>query len=284
MIFTICSDILIVKLDSVGAQLISVVFDGKERLWQNDNGSWTSHAPTLFPVCGRVSALVDGKPIDLPQHGVVRHKEFVGTQPDAATVVLTTSSNELTREHYPFDWRYTLTFRVDGDTMYITHEVVNIGKQTMYFALGGHESFVLQNDVGNYYVRLPQDNVLVGLLHDNNARLSGETRTFGEGGVIHLPADFLDGSTMVFGNIKSREAILCAEDGTELAITRFDGFSNFMLWRPREAHMICLEPWLNMLDSADNPTTELKDKQGFVALSAGETKVYNRSVQYKAFK
>ena len=32
MIFTICSDRLIVKLDSVGAQLISVVFDGKERL------------------------------------------------------------------------------------------------------------------------------------------------------------------------------------------------------------------------------------------------------------
>ncbi len=284
MIFTVCSEHLTVKIDSVGAQLISVVCDGHERLWQNNNGRWTSHAPTLFPVCGHVDALVDGKNIDLPQHGVVRHKEFFGTQVDAATVVLTTSSDEETYRHYPFDWRYTLTFRVNGDTMYITHEVVNTGKQTMYFALGGHESFVLEKDVDNYFVRFPEDDNLVGLIHDANSCLTGQTRLFGTKGIIHLPADFLDGKTMVFGDIKSREAILCAEDGTELAITRFDGFSNFMLWRPREAHMICLEPWLNMLDNAENPTTELKDKRGFVALPVGETKVYNRSVQYKAYK
>ena len=43
MIFTINSDNLIATIDSCGAQLLSVVANGKQRLWQNDDGSWSGH-------------------------------------------------------------------------------------------------------------------------------------------------------------------------------------------------------------------------------------------------
>ncbi len=50
-----------IKVNDFGAELSSVVIDGKERLWQNSDGTWNEHAPLLFPVCGHFGCTVDGK-------------------------------------------------------------------------------------------------------------------------------------------------------------------------------------------------------------------------------
>ena len=280
MVVTINSDKLVVNIDTEGAQLLSVKSNGKERLWQNNNGSWTSHAPVLFPVCGKVTALVDGKQIALPQHGVVRHEQFEASQPNAATVKMTISSNEVTRSKYPFDWSYVITYSVDGDTLHIKHEVTNIGNKTMYYSLGGHESFLLDSDVGNYKVVLSQDTTLNSLIQDENGRLNGESVTFATDGVLQLPADFLDGRTIIFANVKSREALLKDNSDNVLAEVGFPQFCNLMLWRPVGGHVICIEPWLNLPDTAEKPVSELSEKVGFVALQCGKTDVYNRWIKY----
>lgn len=280
MVVTINSDKLVVNIDTEGAQLLSVKSNGKERLWQNNNGNWTSHAPVLFPVAGKVGALVDGKQIPLPQHGVVRHEQFEAKQIDAATVEMTISSNDVTRSKYPFDWTYKLTYSVSGDTLYIKHEVTNIGNKTMYYALGGHESFLLDEDVGNYKIVLPDDTTLNSLVQDSNGRLNGESVTFATDGVLRLPADFLDGRTIIFANIKSRKALLKDNSDNILAEVNFPDFCNLMLWRPVGGHVICIEPWLNLPDTSDKPLTELSEKVGFVALPCGKTDVYNRWIKY----
>ena len=280
MVVTINSDRLVVNIDSLGAQLLSVRFDGKERLWQNNNGAWTSHAPVLFPVCGKVNALVDGKQIPLPQHGVVRYEEFEVRQIDASTVQMSICSNDNTRVKYPFDWQYTLTYAVKDNTLHITHKVTNTGKCTMYYSLGGHESFLLDKDVDKYKVVLPDDSTLCSLLQDENGLLSGKTVTFANDGTVHLPADFLDGRTMIFANVNSRKAILADNDDNTLAEVYFDGFANLMLWRPRGGHVICIEPWLNLPDPASKPLSDLSEKVGFVALAPNQTHEYNRSVKY----
>ena len=41
-----------VSIDELGAELSSIIKDGRERLWQGENGLWNKHAPILFPFAG----------------------------------------------------------------------------------------------------------------------------------------------------------------------------------------------------------------------------------------
>lgn len=279
MVITICSDCLVVDIDTEGAQLISVKHNGKQMLWQNNNGSWSSHAPVLFPVCGKVTAFVDGTQFDLPQHGVVRHQQFEAHQVDHSTATFTAYSNDETRVNYPFEWKYTLTYSVCDDTLTVTHDVTNTDSRDMYYSLGGHESFLLDTDVDQYVVSFPDDKQLCGLQLDTNGRLNGESVHFADNGVTPLPIEHLE-KTMIFAGVKSRRALLCHVDGTPIAETTFDGFENVLLWRPRGGHTVCIEPWLNLPDSAQNFAPELKDKPGFQTLAPKQTQTFVRNIKY----
>ena len=76
MIYTISNEILTVQVNTLGGELISVKKDGKERLWQNENGGWAGHAPVLFPVCGDCTMIVRGKEYPIKKHGFARNSEF----------------------------------------------------------------------------------------------------------------------------------------------------------------------------------------------------------------
>ena len=60
MKYTVKNKTLSVTVDSYGAEMVSVEYNGKERLWQNATGEWAGHAPLLFPVCGHFGVTVDG--------------------------------------------------------------------------------------------------------------------------------------------------------------------------------------------------------------------------------
>lgn len=181
MIFTINSDNLIATIDSCGAQLLSVVANGKQRLWQNDDGSWSGHAPVLFPACGRTKTLVDGKPYDLPMHGFAKRCEFVGRQIDASEVQFTLVSDDFTRAVYPFDWKFVIAYGVRDNILTINCDVTNVGDNQMYFSLGGHESFALDGDISDYTLYFPSDEKIVTLLHNEKGLLTGETQTLASG-------------------------------------------------------------------------------------------------------
>ena len=60
MQFTIENEKIIVTVDSVGCEVISIKSkaDDTEYLWIGNAEFWAQHAPTMFPICGR---LTDGK-------------------------------------------------------------------------------------------------------------------------------------------------------------------------------------------------------------------------------
>ena len=63
MTYQLSSGLLELEISSIGAELISVKKQGKERLWQNENGGWSGHAPVLFPksVYDSLLCLPEGK-------------------------------------------------------------------------------------------------------------------------------------------------------------------------------------------------------------------------------
>ena len=89
-------------MNDFGAELSSVVIDGKERLWQNSDGTWNEHAPLLFPVCGHFGCTVDGKTYPMPTHGFAKEFPFVAGKQTKSRLVFTLVSSPETEKYYPY--------------------------------------------------------------------------------------------------------------------------------------------------------------------------------------
>lgn len=278
MKYVLKNDNLRAEIDGAGAQLVSVIYKGKERLWQNDNGSWSGHAPVLFPLCGNCAMTVGGKTYGgMPRHGFASGKTFELANKTDGRVRLALKSDENTRAVYPFEFAFFVEYELTGNGIRITYEVEPTGGEPVPFACGGHESYALDGRLSEYKIVFDKDEEFTALLHDDEGRLTGETLAFGRGRELILPEKFLDGTTVILGGIASRSVELCARDGKPIAKTSFDGFGNLLLWRPRDARMICIEPWSNLPDTVGE-RKEFADKSG--VFMADKTVKLVRTVEY----
>ncbi len=282
MFYTIKTDRLTVEINDFGAELTSVKLDGKERLWQNENGGWAGHAPVMFPACGSCDVVVNGKLYPHFRHGFSRKNTFEVTEQTATSVTFRLTSNPQTKENYPYDFELFFSYRVEGDTLFVTHETYNPSNEPIYCAFGSHESFALKSDVGDYEVEFENEEVFDSLIHtDDTGKLTGEIKSFGKGAVLPLPADFLqDGRTLIFADLRSQKCVLRKKTGEGVAEISFDGFPNLLFWRPHGAKMICVEPWQNLPDYEGKELVEFKEKLGIDKINPKERKISTRSIKY----
>lgn len=280
MVYTIKNETLEVKIDDFGAELISVRLRGKERLWQNDNGSWAGHAPVMFPACGSCDIVVDGKKYPHFLHGFARKNTFAVSAVSEKEITFTLTSTKETEVLYPFAFIFSLTYAVDGETLRITHTVKNTGDKTMYCAFGAHESYALDMPLENYRLAFEREEKLDSLIHNDNGVLTGEVKAFGKSSTLVLPVEFLEnGNTAIFSGIASNTVTLETLRGEKIATVSLEDFDNLLLWHPDGSQMICIEPWQNLPDYADKTDVELADK-GLNCVKKGETYTIHRSVRY----
>ncbi|MBQ7924356.1 MAG: hypothetical protein IJ329_03520 [Clostridia bacterium] len=270
-----------VTITDLGAELISVIVDGKERLWQNPTGEWAGHAPLLFPVCGHFGVTVDGKEYPIKAHGFAKRETFLLKESGEDFLTFSLSANEETKKVYPFDFIFNVTYRIQENTLIIEYDVKNPSEKPLYFACGGHESFALDTNVDGYEIEFEKEEKLVHYYHDNGGYLSGETANYGNGKPLPLPIDFLqNGATLIFKDILSRKVNLVRKGGKAIASVTFDGFSNLLLWRSENAKYICIEPWTNVPDYAGVPDKEFSQKDGVIKVDGKSSKKLVRTISY----
>lgn len=276
---TITNGILDVSVDTFGAELVSVRFHGREKLWQGSE--WPHHAPILFPVCGNCDLRLDGVEYPIEWHGFARKSEFALCDKRGQSVCFELHASEKTRECYPFEFCFRVMYSLYGASLRIVYEIENLGNGMMYFSCGGHESFALAHPLGEYELRFEKAEVFEHNVHDEEGRLTGETITLGAGTRLPLPAGLLTGgNTLIFKGLRSRKVQLCKTDGNSVAEISFVDFSNLLLWRVGESKMICIEPWHNL---PDGPVPiEFSEKDGVVALPPHRKKKFIRSIKYLA--
>ncbi len=250
MTYNFGSETLRCVVDTLGAELVSVKLNGKERLWQNDNGSWAGHAPILFPFAGNCLVKKNGVVYEGPRHGVARRQEFelVSIAENAATFVL--RSNEQTKASYPFDFSLYIAYTVNGNSIKIAYRVVNDGEETMYAAFGSHESYALDGEVDEYEAVFEKEEKFISLCaHAVDGRLTGETKDYGAGTHFPFPKQYLN-DTVIFSKPNSRVVYL-KKIGEEapLAKLTYHGFDNILFWHSKDAKMVCMEPWQNLPDN-----------------------------------
>ena len=282
MIYTLKNNEITVAISSVAAEIVSVLKDGKERVWQNETGEWNGHGPVLFPVCGHFGLTVDGKAYPIGAHGFARKSDFALVEQTDNSVTLGLRAGENTKKVYPFDFLFTVTYRLAGSTVEIAYTVQNLAKTPLYFACGGHESFTIDTDrVDEYEIVFDNEEDIVHQVHDDDGYLTGETQDFGRTNAFTLPYDFFqEGRTLVLKNLRSRKASLCKKGGEKVVEITFDGFDNLLLWRGGNAKYICIEPWTNLPDLANTPDIEFSQKAGVIKVDGEKEITLVRTVKY----
>lgn len=163
----------------------------------------------------------------------------------------------------------------------VCYTIVNRNDQKIPFACGGHESFVLDKMVENYYVEFEKDETFDFLVHNVGGMLTGEKSNYGVGKILNLEKDFTDNSaTVILGDINSRKATLKDKETHEKIVEiTFDGFSNLLLWHPHGSKMLCIEPW-QCLPSYVDEIKEFKERKGVINLSPNSEITFTRMITY----
>ena len=280
MIYTILNDELTVSISDMGAEVVSVIHKGRQRVWQNDNGTWFGHSPVLFPVCGNNAVVIDGKDYNMPFHGFARKSVFSVVKNMSDSITLLLDYNEETMKVYPFKFRLSITYSVKDNALLIDNTIKNLGDCTMPFALGRHDSFLLDEPISNYKLCFDKSEEFLSQKTDRDRNLTNLYYDFGGGEEFSLPEEYLiNGQAIIFGEINSRKISLKTSDNRLIAVLSSDCTDNLLLWRPADSQMICIELWSALPDNAYE-TVEFDSNEKYCSLNINEEKTMEFKIEY----
>ena len=281
MIYTIKNDKTEVKINSLGAEVRSVIHNGKQRAWQNETGEWAGCAILLFPFTGFNRLVYDGVDFGVQKHGFCRNEEFTLISQSENSIVFELCANDRTRAVYPYKFAFRVKYELVVDGYTVAYTIKNTSDREIPFACGGHESFALDNEVDKYFIAFEKNENFDFLIHNDSGFLTGEIKSLGEGQILELERKFTDnGRTVILGDINSRRVALYHKERNEkIAEILFDGFSNLLLWHPHGSKMLCIEPWQCLPSYADE-IKEFKERKGVVSLSPNREITFTRKITY----
>jgi hypothetical protein len=118
---TLSNSELTIKVSPHGAELCSILHDGKEYLWQADPAFWKRHSPVLFPIVGSVwenEYRHEGVSYALTQHGFARDMDFELMLELEDEVRYRLVDSEETRKKYPFPFCLEIGYRIEGKKLH----------------------------------------------------------------------------------------------------------------------------------------------------------------------
>ena len=150
----------------------------------------------------------------------------------------------------------------------------------MAFSLGGHESYLLDKNVGEYKIEFSEEQSLSRYAF-NGILSARPIKKYAGLTEFSLPKKYLaTDKTVIFSGVKAKHVMLKTLSGTLVAKIGVSGFDNLLLWQPTKAKCICIEPWLTLPDSANTVGMEFRGKKGVISLKTGESKVFVRNIEY----
>ena len=118
------NELIAIEVEEHGAELKSLVRKntGKEYMWKADPKFWGRTSPVLFPYIGAVpeTVTIHGVDYKIPRHGFVKDAEFEVAEKGDDYVILSTGTNDYTTSVYPYDFRFTVTFRLEQAKLVVT--------------------------------------------------------------------------------------------------------------------------------------------------------------------
>ncbi|MBB2148739.1 aldose 1-epimerase family protein [Pedobacter sp. LMG 31462] len=246
-------------------------------LWNGDAQFWGKHSPVLFPIVGGLKEDTynfEGQQYQLPRHGFARDREFEAHKIGDEELLFLLKEDEESLKVYPFKFQLGLHYRLSGNTLSCSYEVLNTGNKTLWFSVGGHPAFSLplksSLNYNDYYLKFNRDSQLnVHQVNNNLIDDKTEILHLTSAGKLPLNHELFYGDALVMKDLKSNKISLkCDKDSHGLDF-HFEGFPYFGIWAAKDADFVCLEPWCGIADGIHH-NQQLIDKEGIVSLAPGK--------------
>ena len=258
------------EIDESGAELKSLCLDGVEFMRSDPADPWQETAPVLFPICGGLKDdyfLYRGKKYPLPKHGFAKKRVFQGEKTAENEAVFALLPQKGDEEIYPWQYRFTVTFRAEAGVLGVTYAVENRDREDMFFSLGAHEGYALPEGLEAYRVEFEKEETapvysVTGPLLDGGKKpfLTGEA-------AFRLKPEMFMPDALIFKDLVSRKVSITG--GNRRVTVDYSGFPFLLLWQIPGSRYLCIEPWHGMPDATDGDH-DLASREGIVRLSPGE--------------
>ncbi|KRN75621.1 hypothetical protein IV73_GL000109 [Weissella kandleri] len=284
------NDLLTVEVNELGAELSSLQLNttAKEYLWQADAKIWGRHAPNLFPIVGRLhdnEYQYQGHKYHMNQHGFARDMPFKVIEQTIEMVKFQLTNTAETKEKYPFDFRFEVTYRLVDDQLNVTYHVVNPADETLIFGVGGHPGFNLpmdnQHHFEDYQLEFnPQKTFNRKILAGPFVDFQQDTTFDGRQTLPVRWEDYQNDAIILDLQQTPFEIKLHDEQNQHGVTLTIDNAKYVGIWTKAdvEAPFLCIEPWWGIADSTD-ATGDLADKFGMNHLAAHDSMTGNYSIK-----
>jgi galactose mutarotase-like enzyme len=271
MLYTIQNEKLTLSVNSIGAELWSLrnTSDSKTGfLWDGAPEIWPRRAPICFPWCGKVENgwFEDrGCRYEAGQHGFVRDLEQN----------LTRRGNDFLSfridwpgdgKRWPWKFSFETRYSLEGDTVAVTCETVNLDGCPMPVQLGFHTGyrcpFSPDGKTEDYAVRFQQPEVPGG-------------------GTLFLLAEHaFENGNVLFHPLKSEWVQLEDLKTGRYIRTETNGWPYLLLWsKPGIPGFLCIEPWTG----CTGPGHDLAKRPGALLLPSQETLRRSQRISFHIF-
>ena len=271
MIITISNSQLSATINTLGAELLSLVKNNKNYIWQVDETYWNKTSPVLFPIVGRLkkdSFTYNGNSYSLPRHGFARTMEFSFDKKSEHQVIFELNETEETKANYPFDFKLLMAYTLMDNELVIEYFVRNQSDEVLPFSIGAHPAFAIEGNFEEYSLQFNKEDSFE-THHLENESFNGKTTLVEtKNNNIALNYVLFEKDALVFKQLKSNEVVLKHQNKNILKVN-FDHFPYLGIWTKQNAPFLCLEPWCGLADSIDH-NGNLEDKEGINHLPAGE--------------
>ena len=287
MIHTLSNETLTVKISDFGAELVSVTGNGCEYVWQGDEKHWNGHAPILFPICGRLyqkKYTYRGKEYEMNLHGFARSTQFNVVSADKTRLVLQICSDEMSRVTYPFEFRFEVSYALEGNTLRSDVVITNKDEKVMPATFGAHPGFSTPMTEGvpfeSYYLQFGEVCTPNKLILSDSCLLTGlcEALPLDEGCKLHLDHEMFAHDGIFMSHIP--DSVTLRSDLDPRSVTmKFTEFPYMGIWQAydNDTPYICIEPWCG-LPAYEGRVDDLEKKNDMFHLVPGEVKKLSYSI------
>lgn len=282
MNYTIENSNLKVVINSKGAELTNL-FNKKnnfEYVWQKDPKFWAKSSPILFPFVGTIKNeryFYKDKEYQIKtRHGFARDNEFLISKQGENFIEFLFSSNETTKEIYPFDFNLYIKYSIFENELVVEYKIENLTEGDMYFSLGAHPAFNLF-EKNNNFVEFEKDEIGISKIIEDGF-LGEKTQELFKGKIFKFNEKTFEKDAVILENTNSKKIYLKSLNDNKKLEFDYEGFKYIAFWNIPGSSFICFEPWNGITDCI-NSNGKLEEKIGIEKLEKGKT--YQRKIKIK---
>jgi galactose mutarotase-like enzyme len=271
MIITISNSQLSATINTLGAELISLVKNNKNYIWNIDETYWNKTSPVLFPVVGRLkndSYSFNGKTYQMTRHGFARNMEFSFDKKSDSQVIFELNETEDTKAIYPFSFKLLMAYTLMENELVIEYFVRNQSDDVLPFSIGAHPAFAISDKFENYSLEFNAADTFETHHLENESFIGKTTLVDTKNNAIALNYALFEKDALVFKQLNSNEVTLKNKEKAILKVN-YDHFPYLGIWTKQNAPFLCIEPWCGLADGI-NHNGNLEEKEGINHLPAGE--------------